>query len=107
MIIQIIALIMDLAIALAVGLSALTRPRTPASLSLMLLAIFIAIWSLCDILIPEPAVASLLPLLAAAVYLVSMFAASAQFTYAVWHSNRQHWVHRVPIAALAVMPVLT
>ena len=107
MMIQIIALIVDLAIALAVGLSALTRPRTPASLSLMLLAIFIAIWSLCDILIPGPALASVLPLLVAAVYLVSMLAASAQFTYVVWQSNREHWVHHLPIAALMVMPVLT
>ncbi len=105
--IQIIVLIIDLAIALAVNLAALRKPRTPAGLSLGLMALFVAVWSLCDLLAQQSALPVLLPSLAATIYLVSTLAASAQFTYVVWQSNREHWIHRLPLGLLAILPVVT
>src|SRR5512135_231394 len=102
--IQIIVLIIDLAIALTVNLAALRKPRTPAGLSLGLLALFVAVWSLCDLLVQQSPLPALLPSLAATIYLVSMLAASAQFTYVVWQSNREHWIRRLPLGLLAILP---
>lgn len=104
--IQIIALIIDLVIALSVTQSTLTRPKMPAGRSLALLAVFAALWSACDALIRRPAPVQWMPLVIAALYLVATLAASAQFTYVVWQSNREHWVHRLPLVLLAVVPVL-
>ncbi len=105
--IQTIALFLDLAIALAVGVAAVAKANAPDGRSLLFLALFSAVWSLCDLLLPNLAMASLVPLIAAGAYLSSTLAASAQLTYAAWQINREHWSTRLPLLALAVMPVLT
>jgi PAS domain S-box-containing protein len=104
---QTVALSIDLIVALSVTLSALGRSRTPADRSLTLLALFTAIWCLCDLLLLRPAPIALYPMLVAAIYLSSTLAASAQFTYVIWQVNREHWINRFPLALLAVVPLLT
>lgn len=105
--IQIIALLIDLLVALLVSLAVLSRPQTPGGRSLTLLALFAGIWSLCDVLLPRPALVRFYPFLAAAIYLSSVLAASAQFIYMIWHSNRQHWISRLPVWLLAILPLAT
>lgn len=104
---QVIALLINLALALFVTLAALSRGRLPAARSIALLALFTSVWSLCDIMLPRPDFLWLYPMLAAMIYLSAMLAATAQFTYVIWQSNREHWVTRVSPVWLAVMPLAT
>jgi PAS domain S-box-containing protein len=46
-------------------------------------------------------------LLAAGIYLTAALTASVQCLYAVSLADRQHWVNRFPLAALAPVPLLT
>ncbi len=52
--IQIIAIIIDLIIALSVTQAIWTRQKLAADRSLALLAVFAALWSTCDVLIRRP-----------------------------------------------------
>ncbi len=107
MIIQILALILDLIVAAMVGLSPGAKAKTPAGRSLILLALFSAVWSLSDLLYQRPGFVALAPLFAAFIYFVSMLAAAAQLAYVVCQINRQNWASRQPLWVLAIMPVLT
>ena len=107
MTLQIIALLINLAVAIIVSLAALGKTRLPVARSIVLLALFTGAWILCDVLLKRSSLVSSYAFLTAAIYLSATLAASAQFTYVVWQSNRQHWVTRLPSWWLAVMPVLT
>ena len=104
---QTIALSIDLAIALAVTLSAIGKGRQSASRSITLLALFTALWATCDALLQSPRFAALYPVLAAGLYLSATLAVWAQLAYVVSQYNREHWITRLPAALLLVMPVLT
>lgn len=104
---QIAALSIDLLIALSVTLTGLSRSRTRAGRSLSLLALFTAAWSLSDFLLQRLAGSSVRPVLSAAVYLTASLAASAQFIYFVSQSNREHWVNRLPVLLLGIVPLAT
>ncbi len=105
--IQVIVLVVDLLIALSVILAGVNRPRTPAGRSLTFLALFTAVWVLCDLLLERLGSLSISPLFAACGYLSASLAASAQFTYCISQSNREHWINRFPLLTLGIVPVLT
>ncbi len=105
--IQTVCVIIDLVVALSVSPAALVKTRTPASRSLALLALSTAIWSLFDLLFQNTVPGSRLALLSAGIYLTAMLAASAQFTYVVRRANQEHWINRLPLALLGIVPLLT
>ncbi len=105
--IQMMILAVDLLIALAVGLASLRKSRRSTARVISIMALFAAIWTLCSLLLDMPGLSPGAPALAAAIYLSCALAASAQFIYVVQLSNREHWTGRLPLALLAVMPVLT
>ncbi len=105
--IQIAFLLVDLLIALSVTLAGVNRPRTAAGRSLSFLALFTATWILSSLLLERLATLPISPLFAACVYLSAALAASAAFTYSISQSNREHWINRFPLLALAAVPVLT
>ena len=107
MIMQIIALILNLVVAITMSSEALSRPRRLPGWSLTLMAIFAAVWVTCLILLGRPEFSAFTLYLTAAVYFSSVVAASAQFFYVVWQSNRQHWVNRIPWGLFVAMPILT
>src|SRR5512140_87671 len=107
MIIQVIILLLDLAVAVAVGLASGARARTTAGRSLVLLALFSALWAIGDLLFQRPGAVRFVPIVAAGIYLASMLAASAQLTYAVSQINRENWMSRQPLLALIAMPIVT
>ncbi len=105
--IEVAVLLVDLIIALSVTLAGVNRPRIPGARSLGLMALFTALWLLCNMLLERLAGAAARPAVAACIYLSAVLATSAQFTYAVSQSNREHWITRLPWLGLAVMPALT
>ncbi|MGZ6316569.1 MAG: ATP-binding protein [Anaerolineales bacterium] len=107
MVIQIIALILNLTVAITMSREALSRPRRLPGWSLSIMAFFAAIWLTCLILLGQPGFSPFALYLTAAVYFSSVVAASAQFSYVVWQSNRQHWVNRIPWGLFVAMPILT
>ena len=107
MILQTLAALINLGIAISISRTALSKPRRLAGRSLALLSVFTAIWSLCLLLLGTPALAPLSTYMIAAIYLSATLAASAQFFYVVWQSNREYWINRLPVALLAVIPLLT
>ena len=54
--IQIIALSIDLLIAIAVGIAVLRKPKGSGARAILVMALFTAIWGICDILSDRPAV---------------------------------------------------
>src|SRR5512135_2201181 len=107
MMFQAIALFLDLLIAATVALAGGAKTKMPTRWSLILLAVFCAVWSLADGLYQRTGLASFLPLIAAAIYLAAMLAAAAQLTYVVSQINRENWMSRQSLLWLAVMPALT
>ncbi len=106
MIIQLFAVFLDLLIAAVIALAGGAKAKGPAGRSLIALALFSAIWSLCDMLFQRLGTAQS-PLVAATIYLVSMLAVGAQLLYGLYHINHENWLRRQPLLALAVMPILT
>ena len=107
MIIQAVALLVNLLIALLVILAGANRPRTAAGRSLSFQAVFTATWLLWNLLLERLGTLWLAPVFAAFIYLSAALAASAQCAYAGSLSDREHWIKRFPILALAAVPVLT
>ena len=107
MMFQAIALFLDLLIAATVALAGGAKTKMPTRWSLILLAVFCAVWSLADGLYQRIGLASFRPLIAAAIYLAAMLAAAAQLTYVVSQINRENWMSRQSLLWLAVMPALT
>ncbi|HEX8991627.1 MAG TPA: ATP-binding protein [Anaerolineales bacterium] len=107
MAIQIISLIVNLAVALAVGLAALGKSGRTPDWGLAFLALIAGMWSACDLLFQKLAPTALFPLLGAGLYLVSVLAASAHFIYMVRRANRENWINKLPPALLAILPLLT
>ena len=107
MILQIAALLIDIAIALSAGLAALRRTRIAGASSLSVLSLSVAIWLACYLLFDDPAARSLRPLWAAAIYLAASIAASAQLTFALSRTNRRRWINRLSFSLLAIMPLIT
>src|SRR5512141_1662444 len=105
MYIQTAALLVDLLIALLVILAGVNRPRTPVGRSLSLLAVFTAAWLMWNLLFERLVGGELGSLLAAGIYLTAALTASVQCLYAVSLADRQHWVNRFPLAALAPVPL--
>ncbi len=103
MLIQLIALILDLGVVVAIVVSR----GGNAGRSLLLLAAFAGTWSLCDALYQGAAGSFSMQVIAAVVYLAAVLAASAQLTYVVSQINRENWMSRQSLWWLAVMPVLT
>ncbi len=106
MIIQIVALFLDLLVAGVIGLPGSARAKSVPGRSLILLGIFCAVWSLCDALF-QRAGAALQPFIAAAIYLAAMLAAAAQMAYGLYHIRRENWLSRRLVLAFAMMPALT
>ena len=104
---QIFIIGVNLAIAIAVTVVVFRRGPGAAGRNIALLALFTAIWSACDLLLQRIGLVAFYPFLAATILLCSTLAATTKFVHVVWLSNREHWITRVPLVALAVMPILT
>ena len=107
MILQILALILDLGVVVVMALRGGAKAKSPAGRSLILLAIFSAAWSLCDVLFQSLHAASAVWVIAAAVYLAAMVAVSAQLAFGLYHITFERWISRLPALAFAAMPILT
>ena len=86
---QIAALLINIAIALTVGLAVLQRSRIAGASSLSVLSLAVAIWLACYLLVEDPALRSLQPFLIATIYFTASIAASAQLTFALSRTNRR------------------
>jgi PAS domain S-box-containing protein len=104
---QIVLVSMNLAIALIVSVADREKARMPAGKAITLMALCTAFWSFCDLVLRQPGFVRFYPFLAAAIFLSSMGAASAELVFVIWQSNREHWITRVPVPVLAIMPALT
>ena len=94
-------------IALATGLVARRKSSVPGAISLSVLSLSIAIWSLAYLLHANLSTAALDRVVLAAAFLCSTLAASAQLTFSLSYTNRQSWITRYTLVLLCGMPVLT
>jgi PAS domain S-box-containing protein len=104
---QTLALLINIAVVLAVGIWALRRRNAPGAMPLAVLCVFVAIWSAIYLLVDDPQLARFRLYAAATVYLGAVLAASAAFWLIAVRTNRGRWVNPRNAALLAIMPVLT
>ena len=104
---QTLALLINIAIVLAVGIWALRRRDAPGAMALVVLCVFVAIWSAIYLLVDDPRLSQFRLYAAATVYFSAVLAASAAFWLVAVRTNRGRWVNARNAALLAIMPVLT
>ncbi|HEX2696821.1 MAG TPA: histidine kinase N-terminal 7TM domain-containing protein [Anaerolineales bacterium] len=104
---EISALLINIAIALIVALIALRNSKAAGSISLIVLCIFVTIWSLSYLVYENPKLYLSSQLLIATVFLSSTLSASAQLVFTLSYTNRSRWISRSTLILLSVMPVLT
>lgn len=107
MYIKVIALTLNTFIALIIGFRALRKFETPGAASLIVLSLFLAIWSLVYLLYEELAFYFSGLFLIAVNYFISTIIASAQLTFCLSFTNRGHWITRPALVLLGAVPVLT
>jgi hypothetical protein len=104
---QTIIVLLSVAIALIVSVRARADARWPAGGAVILMALATALWSFSDLLLRQPGLVRFYAILAATIFFSATVAASADLAFVIWQSHRQHWITRVPIGVLLVMPLLT
>src|SRR5258708_10655355 len=104
---QTIALLLNLGIVLVILSLAFRKLKTPGAVSLIVLCLFIGLWTFCYLEYRNPV--SVVPgsFLIAAAYLSATIAASAEFTFSLSYTNRSPWISRFTIILLSAMPILT
>ncbi|HTP02261.1 MAG TPA: histidine kinase N-terminal 7TM domain-containing protein [Anaerolineales bacterium] len=104
---QTIIIFLNLSIALVIIVASRDRERVPSAVAIITMAVATALWAWCDLLLRQPSSIPAYASLAAALLLSSTAAASAQLVFVIHQSNRQHWITRLPIGLLAIVPALT
>lgn len=105
------ALWFNFLVALAAGTAVLWKSRKHAAISLSILFLSIAGWSVCEISSSNPLLREAIPGflvsgLTAGYLLFSMLAATALFTFTLSHTNRDNWLNPTGLILLSIVPLL-
>lgn len=103
--IQVIAWLTNIAIALAMGLIAWRKSKTPGAASLIVMSLFIAVWSSIYLLYENFRSSQTNLLWMAVIYFSSAMIASAQLTFALSYTNRSRWITRPSLILLGSIPL--
>jgi PAS domain S-box-containing protein len=102
-----LALLINIAIVVFVGVGGIKRRDEPGARALVLLSAFVAIWSICYLLFESPALAPIRGVTRTAIYLLAVLAAAAAFWLVAARTNRGRWLDARAIALAAIMPALS
>ena len=102
-----LALLINIAIVLLVGIGGIKRRDEPGARALVVLSAFVAAWSICYLLFESAALLSIRTATRTAIYLCALLAASAASWLLAARTNRGRWLSIRAAALLAIMPVLS
>jgi len=103
---QALALWINIAIVVAVGIGAYRRRGTGAAV-LIALCLLVTLWTASYIIYDNPGLAAVRLYAAVTAYATAVLAATAVLWLTLVRTNRRSWMNRRSVALLAVMPVLT
>ncbi len=104
---QTIALLINILIALVAGVAVLRKLKIYGAISLSILFFIISIFSLSIILFGFLTLSIQHLFLTAGIYISTTIAASAQFIFILSYTHRKHWINRLSLILLGIMPVIT
>jgi PAS domain S-box-containing protein len=102
-----LALLINIAIVLAVGIGGIRRRGEQGAWALILLSVFVAAWSIGYLLFASPLSLSIRSAVQTAIYLGALLAASSTFWLVAARTNRARWLNVRTGALLVIMPVLS
>jgi PAS domain S-box-containing protein len=104
---QTLALLINIGIALAVGVAVFRRRGTAGAAALITLSLLIALWTASYLIYIEPSQSSIRAYAAVVARLTAVLAVSVAFWLILVRTNRRRWMRWRTIALFAVMPILT